>query len=187
MRLALVAVVLALSPTLAHADALGPPPASCPEGSAPVACHGPETCEIADCITEGDCRAGERCMQRMLCVREHCCSGVACTIPDSMPLRYTHVAGPCGASGSCGDPSLSCASHRVCVPGTPLPDSGSATDSGTGGTDSGGAWIDSGSTDAGRGSSSGGGCCAVLGVRSAYAPLAITALALLAVAVRRRR
>lgn len=194
MRIALLLLV-AWVPSLALADAVGPPPADCPEGSTAVdTCHGPETCEVADCTNDGECGAGMRCQERMLCVREHCCSGFACTMPG-MGTRYTHVAGPCGAGGTCGDPSLSCSTGRVCVPDDSTPDAG-GTDSGTPGSDSGAPASDSGATpmdsgsagaDGGTTSSSRGGCCSVIGARDPRVPLALLGLALVGLVARRGR
>ncbi|MGE0786931.1 MAG: hypothetical protein AB7S26_14760 [Sandaracinaceae bacterium] len=160
-RLVIGATFFWLAAQTASADVLAPPPASCPEGSTPVTfCHGPETCEIAECTTNADCGVGQVCAARALCVRTHCCSGRGCGLPTR--VEYTHVAGPC-TGGTCTDFDTACEQHFVCVSGsrdagTPRPDAG-RVDAGGPDHDAGGTASDGGGTtpDGGGTASDGGG------------------------------
>ena len=64
-----------LNATTARADAVGPPPADCPEGSRGESCHGSEYCAVASCIGPRDCAFGERCAARELCLGTVMCFG----------------------------------------------------------------------------------------------------------------
>jgi len=154
----LALAVLLLAPTVASADAVGPPPSMCPEGSTAVGfCHGPPTCEIADCSGDADCEAGEVCAPRNLCVVEHCCSGRCCGgMCSDPPTVYDHISGPCAAGGTCSGFGESCETRRVCVEATGM-DAGvdaGTEDAGTdaGGTDAGDTETDAGGADDDAGS-----------------------------------
>ncbi len=140
-RALVTSLILLTLPAAARADVLAPPPASCPEGSSPVSCHGPSTCRIDDCSATG-CPSGQICVSRDLCVREHCCNGRGC---GTMPVNYDHVAGACGPGGACADFGAACESRRVCVPLAAGMDGGAPD----GGAPDGGA-IDGGRVDGGR-------------------------------------
>lgn len=153
---ALLLGVLAAAP--ASADVIATPPDMCPEGSTVVGfCHGPPTCEIAECTGDADCGAGQVCRPRDLCVREHCCSGRGCGLPTA--TRYDHVASACGAGRTCADFDTACETRRVCVPGTPVADAGvdagpppsdAGTDGGAPGDDA-GSGTDGGGTESDSG------------------------------------
>lgn len=193
------AVGAALWSVEARADAIGPPPASCPEGSEALTCHGPETCAARTCETSDMCRPGEHCVDVPLCAREHCCSGRACGDPATP--RFPHVVGPCGAGNTCTDASTTCQMLKVCVPipemdgGPTSMDGGGADDDAGGADEDSGASMDSGSSDSGgttrdSGGATGGtagGCCGVAG-RTAPAGWAVLAVSsfLLTLLVRRR-
>jgi hypothetical protein len=210
MPTAVVALVIALAAPLdARADVLAPPPASCPEGSAGMDCHGAPTCTIETCATDGDCGAGRQCADRALCTEEHCCSGRLCGDPSSP--RFTHVIGACSASRTCVEGA--CTTMRVCVAGAPVDaggtdsgtasDSGSDSDSGPADPDSGPADLDSGTTETDSGSASidsgraeidggtppsgRGGCCSVIGQRDAGAIVMLASALFVAIVARRRR
>jgi hypothetical protein len=101
----LTALLFVLDAETARADAVGPPPADCPEGSRGEVCHGAEYCGIASCIGPRDCAVGERCAARELCLGTRMCfdrGGGATSVTDV-------VAGTC--SGCAGR----CESQFVCV------------------------------------------------------------------------
>lgn len=156
---ALLAVSQLVPAGAVHADAISPPPTSCPVGSVPIACHGPQTCRLVTCTGDGDCGAGETCLPRDLCLREHCCGGIGCVLDGSTPPRYQHVESPCGTGGSCASIGTTCETVRVCVP-TTKPDGG-LTDGG--GSDGGGPDVDAGDADMDGGSSTDGGSSAMDG------------------------
>lgn len=206
----LVAALALALPAVAAADAVPPPPMNCPTGARPLDfCHGPQTCRIADCTDNADCNAGEECVERALCVREHCCGGFSCTIDGATPPRYTHVDGPCGAGGGCEGFGATCETSRVCVPitgsdaGPPLTDGGGTDGGGVdgggtdgGGTDGGGADMDagdsdsgpSGGMDAGPDGPTDGGCCSVVGHGHPYGgAVALVLVALVGLRLRRKR
>ncbi|MCA9605903.1 MAG: hypothetical protein KC619_09935 [Myxococcales bacterium] len=144
-------LVTTLGASTALADAVGPPPSSCPEGATAVSfCHGPATCEIDECSGDADCASGQVCRPRDLCVVEHCCSGMCCAIDcGSPPTTYDHVSGACAAGRTCSGFGETCETRRVCVAGV-------ATDAGVDGGTDGGAEADAGSDggadlDAGEG------------------------------------
>ena len=210
MRRLAFAFMLLLCPLPAAADAVGPPPSSCPEGSAAVDfCHGPATCSSLDCETDGDFGAGEICADRPLCVREHCCSGRCCAGGcGGEPTIYTHVTGPCGSGGTCDAFDTTCAMRKVCVTptamdaGPPDEDAG-PTDEDAGSTDedSGPSSMDAGEADSGSdpldsgaGTDSGvtppatdGGCCSVAGSRGPVGGVLFLALFLVTLGRLRRR
>lgn len=106
-------LVWLLAPGVAWADALSPPPMECPDGSRPRHCHGPSTCQIAACSRDGDCRSGQVCRTRSLCVRSHNCGGW-----NQVPV-IMHVVGPCNDKGECeGTGGALCKGLQVCVPGS---------------------------------------------------------------------
>jgi MYXO-CTERM domain-containing protein len=204
-----------LVPVSAGADAIGPPPDRCPEGSAAEFCHGPPTCRVSECMSNTDCMPGQECQPRRICVEDHACGGRLMT-----PI-YPHAFGPCMgdrcAEGTCRD-------FRACVPAGSTPpdagprdggsnvDAGGSRDSGTPGVDSGTPGVDSGTPgvdsgtpardsgtpparDAGSGGGGGGGSddggcgCHVPGSsRSAlYGGAFVAGLLAITVAFRRRR
>lgn len=182
MRTSIIALLVSIPSALASADAVPPPPDSCPEGSTAVDfCHGPQTCQIATCTNDGECGAGRVCRQRMLCVREHCCSGICCASAGCEPTTYEHVAGAC-AGGACEELGTTCESRSVCVPGAAIDagrvdagrtDAGRTdagrTDAGrtdAGRNDAGRAQNDAGRGDAGDGGVTDGGCCSAAGAEN---------------------
>ncbi len=125
--LALISIVgITLSVGVARADAVGPPPTDCPDGSRGEVCHGAEYCGLAGCIGSRDCAPGERCAVRELCVGPRMCFG------RGGGVTVTEVR-----SDSCAGCTGRCESQFVCV--------GDAIDAGR--PDAGG--IDGGARDAG--------------------------------------
>lgn len=121
--LVLAATLVALSATLARADALAPPPTDCPEGSIGVTSRWGTHCEHAPC--DGTCTPG--LMQGpVVCSGDDvavCVETVAYTPRDvqqgprmvSLPAETWHVVhGPCDASGACARGT--CVRRRACVP-----------------------------------------------------------------------
>lgn len=98
--------------SLAFADAVPPPPSSCPEGSQGATCHGGPHCAPRKCSADADCKTGEACEDRKLCATEiNCASGWQ--PPDAGPRLTPNITGACKAgacaTGQCGD-------YKVCVP-----------------------------------------------------------------------
>ena len=122
-------LAVALLPTgAARADAIGPPPADCVPGSEAVFCHGPPTCGVLGCTSDGDCTGGRVCRPAALCIEPHACGGIL-----GAPV-YDHAISACAADGGCPTGGT-CSNERVCVldptvDGGPLTDSGSELDSG---------------------------------------------------------
>lgn len=109
----LASIGLSFLSVRASADAISGPPERCIEGSEPVDfCHGPPTCRALICESDADCGRGLACRERALCVREHCCNGEACHVPE-VALNFTHVEASC-AAGACD--GTSCQTLNVCVP-----------------------------------------------------------------------
>jgi len=160
----LASIALTFISARASADAISPPPDACTEGSEPLDfCHGPPTCQALTCESDADCESGA-CRERALCVREHCCSGMACITPESAE-HVTHVEGSCAGGEACDESS--CQTLKVCVPASTVEDAGNPPDAGDGGA-------------------SGGGCCSATGTRSGAAGALFLAL-ILATFVRRAR
>jgi len=159
LRLRLIAFIasLGLVPSVALADAVGPPPSMCPEGSTAVDfCHGPPTCEIAECSGDADCGPGQACAPQELCVAEHCCSGRCCAMDcGSEPTRYDHIAGPCSTGGTCSGFGESCQTRRVCVDAAGVDAGSDDLDAGDPVTDAGSEDDDAGSEGMDAGGSSG--------------------------------
>jgi MYXO-CTERM domain-containing protein len=172
--------------SIAHGDALSKPPDRCPDGSMPIACHGPPTCRIVTCEGDGECAPGFRCVPTSFCAVEHGCGGM------SGEPTYLHAEGSCEGGAACEDP-IPCTERRVCRELPVAVDAG-GEDSGTGDRDSGSGTGDSGRSDSGTvsrtdagstSSDSDGGCCSVTGGWSLGGILA--AAGMLALVARRRR
>lgn len=111
MRIALVISLLALSPALAFADVVGPPPDSCPVGSTPATSHsGPFCTPMAECSSDSACGAGAACDTVLQCVETRACGGLQ--IPDAEPCTLENVVGPCSGAGTCA--TGECRTRRVC-------------------------------------------------------------------------
>lgn len=59
----------------ARADAIGPGPAECPDGSTPDACHGAEYCDPVTCTSDASCTGGKICKPVSVCIRPDACFG----------------------------------------------------------------------------------------------------------------
>src|ERR1700679_4366304 len=93
---------LALTPTTARADAVGPPPSNCPAGTTGTSCHGGSYCELSTCTTDTDCASGQTCQPRSYCqIPVTCGGGIA--LPDGGPVESTVTAAgePCAAASDC--------------------------------------------------------------------------------------
>lgn len=116
MRGALTSSFLALSLVLvatvtARADAVGPPPLSCPPGSTPSSSHSGPICFPSDaCTTDSDCSTGATCMPVFQCVETRPCGGL--TPPDSGPCTLSNVVGACGTGNTCDVGT--CFTRHVC-------------------------------------------------------------------------
>ncbi|MBI4703966.1 MAG: hypothetical protein HY744_22895 [Deltaproteobacteria bacterium] len=109
---AVVAVALLVAPSQARADAVGPPPESCPAGARGETCHGGSYCAPASCSDGSPCQDGAQCRAAELCVDKiDCRSGW--TPPDAGPQYAATVAGSCAGGAACAKGS--CQSVKVCV------------------------------------------------------------------------
>lgn len=110
IALPLLAVMTASS---ARADAVGPPPSSCPVGSTPSASHaGPLCVPEPVCMTDLMCGGGEACEEVRLCVTQVACGGRI--EPDAGPCFQNHVVGYCDGAGNCGVGT--CEIFDACIP-----------------------------------------------------------------------
>ena len=119
MRLLLAAAVLAmmLLPTLAFADAIGPPPEKCPPGSVGTSSHEGDWCQPGTCSTDGHCPDNASCKPDVgLCVThdEVPCGGLypRDMEPCTTTLDVAHDA--CATNADCSEGTCEIA-HR-CVP-----------------------------------------------------------------------
>jgi MYXO-CTERM domain-containing protein len=161
------ALAIALSSRAAMADAVGPPPSNCPDGTMGNSCHGGVYCQPDTCTKDSDCATGQTCASRSFCVAQvSCFNGFD---PDAGPDYEPNAEVACASAADCDDGAV-CTLEEVCV--TP----GSGGSGGSSGTSSGSMVI-------------GNGCsCETIGGSSA--PTAITLLVLGAAgagAVARRR
>ncbi len=103
--------------TVARADVVENPPASCPAGSTPRTSHsGPFCAPTEECTAGGVCPGGGGCTTIRQCIETRGCGGMS--FPDSAPCTLEHVTGLCGSDGSCA--SGVCRDRSVCpAPGTP--------------------------------------------------------------------
>ena len=136
--------------SVAAADVVMPPPSTCPEGSQGATCHGGPHCVPSKCASDAECKSGEVCQDRQLCVNPINCAG-GWSDPDAAPPMSPDVRGPCNA-GACAEGA--CNTYKVCVPG-----SGSGSGSGSGGGSGSGSGS-GGSSGGGSGSASGCACSA---------------------------
>ncbi len=118
------ALALSLSSAAARADAIGPPPTDCPDGTMGDSCHGGQFCHPVTCMTDSDCTAGQTCQVRPFCIVQINCAG-GFVDPDASPGMYDQpgAQGPCATTSDC-DAGATCSMENVCV-------SASASDSGS--------------------------------------------------------
>ena len=109
MRVALLVLAL-LVPAVATADAIGPPPDSCPNGSVGVGSHCGAVCLPRSCGAADDepCEAGEVCREVRACIDTRSCAGAVSPayLVDVMTAR-------CDASERCD--TGTCEAVHVCV------------------------------------------------------------------------
>ncbi|MDQ3038047.1 MAG: MYXO-CTERM sorting domain-containing protein [Myxococcota bacterium] len=118
---ALLAAVVALSSSVALADAVGPPPESCPPGSTPQSSHaGPLCVPLGECSSSTECSAGATCEAVSQCVETRDCGGLR--PPDSGPCTVDHVVGACGEGSTCAVGT--CRTRRVCTTASASSDGG---------------------------------------------------------------
>lgn len=111
----LAAFLLASVTSVAHADVVDPPPASCPTGSLPATSHTGPHCVVDDCSLSS-CSTGDTCEPVGLCLVQVPCGGRIS--PDAGPCLETHVVGLCSGEGTCS--TGTCSTRDVCVgPGEP--------------------------------------------------------------------
>lgn len=111
----LAATLLATPTQTVLADAVDPPPASCPAGSRPTSSHaGPLCAPEPDCTASTACGAGASCMAVMQCVEQRACGGLR--PPDSGPCFVSNVVGPCRTDGTCA--TGTCTARNVCSSGS---------------------------------------------------------------------
>ena len=110
------ALAVCASAGVAHADAVPPPPRSCPPGQVGITSHGgpecvkkaPESCPpgyrgvirgrcvLATCSSDGQCKQGRRCLQIATCQehRELHWTGWGWSAKRPTPMRHNFLAGP---------------------------------------------------------------------------------------------
>jgi len=103
----LLALLLAPGPALA--DAIGPPPEHCPNGSIPESSHAGEYCWPSTCTSSADCEQGQECVERALCIEP--VQGYS----RGGPFTVDHAVTSCGADGNCPAGST-CISDLRCMP-----------------------------------------------------------------------
>lgn len=137
IRSLFVALFVLGSSSLAHADAVDPPPASCPAGSTPGSSHSGPICHPSDdCTTDLSCTGTATCMAVMQCIEARACGGLR--PPDSGPCTIEHVVGPCGAGGACAT-GTTCEARSICSTAPPSSSGGCACSAGARGSSFGGA------------------------------------------------
>jgi hypothetical protein len=107
--------VVSTASTLALADALGPPPTGCPDGTIGDSCHGGQYCRAVTCNSTADCDAGQSCVPRGYCMTPVTCGG-AIRLPDGGPVTTTvPSAGPvCTGATDCTG-GATCTTQNVCA------------------------------------------------------------------------
>lgn len=92
----------------AAADAVPPPPASCPPGTRGFTNHAVQGCGPAECVDDAACKTGEACAVYPLCVRR--------SVHESFRGNSysAEVSGPCN-QGKCPD-GEACEDKPHCVP-----------------------------------------------------------------------
>lgn len=95
----------------ARADAVEPPPASCPRGTTPASSHAGPICRPrAECRDDAACGAGERCTPLSLCIEVRDCGGLR---PAGDVCTLEHVVGECRSDGACAFGP--CVARSLCV------------------------------------------------------------------------
>jgi MYXO-CTERM domain-containing protein len=107
LAFALFGAIALVGPRLARADAVGPPPKSCPEGSVPNANHWGPYCSRDSCPVDG-CKDGKQCQPVKACVEQ-----VVGSSPLGGPFTFEAVRGPCAFGDKCSVGT--CQSWKACV------------------------------------------------------------------------
>lgn len=160
LRLGLAWSLALAVPSIASADAVGPPDPSvvCPRGAEVETNHCGTVCVARRCASDAQCRPGEVCEAGVsaCAADEPYCGGW------TMDL-YERIHGACAGGCAIGE----CRTFAACVPASPRPDAGTA------------------GADAGTGTVVTYGCgCRAHGAPAG--PLALVTLALVALGLRRR-
>lgn len=110
---ALLSLALLLSPAIAGADAVSPPPEDCPAGSEGNASHCGPYCRPISCNDDSDCDDGKSCTEQSLCIYqiEGPCGG---WVPQDAGVEYYDaVNGVCSDGAVCN--SGQCQVIKVCT------------------------------------------------------------------------
>ena len=175
-------IALGLIASVARADAIGPPPSSCPPGGVPMSCHGGPYCSPETCASDADCAPGTLCRDVSVCVGSVVCAGLVGPGEDLEQYRRFAVEGTCG-QGDCS--GSRCTVRPLCVPADRAPDGGVLPRGGTGARPVPPQPIGGGG---GGGGAMRGNCTVQTGGRGApCAPGAVLGLAAIALARRARR
>lgn len=103
-----VAAALCMTPFIASADMVMPPPTKCPIGTKGMPSHCGPHCEVQACPPNGQCqRAGEVCQQVDLCTETLQCRSI------SGPYTSTAASSVCGPNRSCQRGT--CSTVNVCM------------------------------------------------------------------------
>jgi len=105
--------VALLTSSHAGADAVGPPPKECPDGTKGESCHGGPYCDPNECTDSSKCGAGQTCAPVQYCTKQINCAGGW----GKGPYYHTDVKGLCGSDGKCS--SGTCSTLMVCADETP--------------------------------------------------------------------
>ena len=126
-RVVVCGAALVLWTSAAQADAILPPPPSCPPGSRPASTHAGPHCAPATCQKADDCTGGQTCRGVRLCVSERSYqnwTGVHSTrvIQGTCPDGRCEV-GTCRTLRVCADPAVGAGGDDASsVRGKPLRD-----------------------------------------------------------------
>jgi hypothetical protein len=113
--LALLTLCLLL-PTLALADAIGPPPEKCPPGSVGVSSHEGDWCQPATCLLDTTCDDGAKCRPGVgLCVTHEVvpCGGLRPVEMEPCTTTRDEAHKPCAADADCAQGTCEVASRCV--------------------------------------------------------------------------
>lgn len=89
-----IPLALVVLTSVAHADVVMPPPASCPAGTTPATSHAGPHCGLAPPCDASSCAAGQRCAPVRLCVTSVHCGGWSVGDPNCAE-RHVSAAEPC--------------------------------------------------------------------------------------------
>jgi hypothetical protein len=114
VSVAVLTVSIALSSSLARADAVGPPPLSCPRGSEPRSDHGGARCAPTTCASTADCRPAET---MATCAPIGLCIETGTGYSRGGPFTFDVVTGACATQADCAGSARCELADRCAGPG----------------------------------------------------------------------